>query len=88
MEPDRTKWRYIFEIDRQSAKGVQQGLTFGGTPYSLDIEVVFTPTRMQIRKLGEQEFTGYIDRRDLSFNFGGAIGSCKMVPTEKRKTKF
>lgn len=86
--PERMVWRYNFEIDQQTSKGIQRGLTYGGRPYSDDIEVVFTPARMQIRKLGAQEFTGYIDRRDLSFNFGGSIGSCKIVPVEKIQTKF
>lgn len=81
-------WRYIFEIDQQTTKGVWRGLAPNGRPYSQDIEVVFTPARMQIRKLGAQEFTGYIDRKDLSFSFGGAIGSCKIVPVEKSSTKF
>lgn len=86
--PERMMWRYLFEIDQQTAKGVWRGITYGGTPFSKDIEVVFTPARMQIRGLGAQEFTGYIDRSDLSFNFGGAIGSCKIVPVEKSKMKF
>lgn len=86
--PDNVIWKYFFEIDKGTGKGVQSGLTYGGSPYSKDIDVVFTPERMQIRKLGSSDFTGYIDRSDLSFNFGGAIGSCEIVPVSKRENKF
>lgn len=83
--PDNIVWRYIFEIDKDTAKGIQRGVTYGGKSYSSEIEVVFTPALMQIRNPGDQEFTGYIDRRSLSFNFGGAFGSCKILPVEKAK---
>jgi hypothetical protein len=81
-------WRYRFEINEQTSKGVWKGLSYGDIPFTNDIEVVFTPERMQIRKLGAREFVGYIDRRNLSFNVGGAVGTCKMVPVKKPKTKF
>ena len=81
-------WKYVFEIDQQTYKGVQRGVTYGGIPYSKDIEVVFTPERMQIRALGAAKFEGYVDRSDLSFYFGGANGSCKKTPVAKRDNKF
>jgi hypothetical protein len=87
-EGDDHIWRYTFEIDRKTSKGVQRGETFGGDSYSLDIEVVFTPERMQIKKLGAHEFTGFVDRSTLAFSFGGADGKCKMVPVKIKATKF
>lgn len=86
--PEKHVWRYTFEIDQQTSKGVQRGLNYGGTPYSKDIEVVLTPERMQIRTLGARDFTGYIDRRTLAFNFGGAVGSCKKTEVAKPKLQF
>jgi hypothetical protein len=85
---DHHTWKYVFEIDQQTNKGVQRGVTYGGTAYSKDIEVVFTPERMQIRALGAAEFEGYVDRSNLSFYFGGASGSCKKTPVTKRDNKF
>lgn len=86
--PENYIWRYSFEIDQKTSKGVQNGVNFGGKAYSEDIEVVFTPARMQIKDLGATKFTGYIDRKTLAFNFGGAVGSCKMVPVKKPDSKF
>lgn len=87
-DPYKHVWRYTFEIDQETSKGVQKGLNFGGDPYSKDIEVTFTPARMQIKYLGAREYGGYIDRKNLSFSYGGAVGSCKMVPVKKVDTKF
>ena len=41
-------WKYTFEIDKETSKGIEKGVTLGGYPYTKDIEVVFTPERMQI----------------------------------------
>jgi hypothetical protein len=50
--------------------------------------VVFTLERMQIRDLGETEFNGYIDRRNLDFYYGGGHGIGKQKSVTKQKTKF
>ncbi len=63
-------------------------MTVGGDPFSLDVEEVFTPERMQIRDLGTVKFIGYIDRRDLRFYYDGAEGSCTQKTVAKQKTKF
>jgi len=81
-------WKYTFEIDKDTSKGTEKGVTLGGYPYTKDIEVVFTPERMQIGVLGAKEFTGWIDRSDLSFSYGWANGSCDIISVEKKDTKF
>lgn len=81
-------WKYTFEVDRDTATGVEKGVTLAGYPYTKEIEVAFTPERMQIRSSGEQEFAGWIDRGDLSFSYGWANGSCDIIPAEKKDTKF
>ena len=81
-------WKYTFEIDKETSKGIEKGVTLDGYPYAKDIEVVFTPERMQISAPGAKEFTGWIDRTDLNFAYGWANGSCDIIPMEKKDTKF
>lgn len=81
-------WKYTFEIDKETSQGTEKGMTLSGYPYTKDIEVVFTPERMQIGVLGAKELTGWIDRTDLSFSYGWANGSCDIVPVEKKDIKF
>lgn len=81
-------WKYTFEIDKETSKGIEKGVTLDGYPYTKDIEVIFTPERMQISALGAKEFAGWIDRTDLSFTYGWANGSCDIIPVEKKDTKF
>jgi len=81
-------WKYTFEIDKETSRGIEKGMTLGGYPYAKDIEVIFTPARLEIGALGEKEFGGWIDRNDLSFSYGWANGSCDIIPVEKKGTKF
>jgi hypothetical protein len=81
-------WKYTFEIDKETSKGTEKGVTLDGYPYIKYIEVVFTPERMQIGALGAKEFAGWIDRTDLSFSYGWANGSCDIIPVEKKDAKF
>jgi hypothetical protein len=81
-------WKYTFDIDRETSRGIEKGWTMDGYPYSKDIEVVFTPDRMQIRTAGEKEFGGWIDRTDLSFSYGWANGSCSIITVGKKDPKF
>jgi hypothetical protein len=81
-------WKYAFEIDKETSKGIEKGVTLDGYPYTKNIEVVFTPERMQIGALGEKEFAGWIDRTDLSFCYGWANGSCDIIPVGKKDAKF
>ena len=81
-------WKYTFEIDKETSKGVEEGMTLDGYPYKKDIEVEFTAEHMHIRALGGGEFSGWIDRTDLSFSYGWANGFCKILPAEKKDIKF
>jgi len=81
-------WKYTFEINKETSKGIEKGVTLDGYPYTKDIEVILTPERMQIGALGAKEFTGWIDRTDLSFSYGWANGSCDIIPVGKKDTKF
>jgi hypothetical protein len=86
-----TPFRYKFEIDRQTSKGVWtvwNSSDPADPPLIVDIEVVFTPERMQFRKLGQHDFKGFIDRTDLHIDTGGYLGSCKRIPVKKKATKF
>lgn len=81
-------WKYTFEIDKETSKGIEKGVTLDGYPYTKDVEVVFTPERMQISTLGAKEIAGWIDRTDLSFTYNWANGSCDIMSVEKKDTKF
>jgi hypothetical protein len=81
-------WKYTFDIDKETSRGLEKGWTIDGYPYAKDIEVVFTQDRMQIRAVGAKEFTGWIDRTDLSFSYGWANGSCSIMHAVKTDTKF
>jgi hypothetical protein len=87
--PPHERWEYSFLIDDQILKGVENGTNLGGTRYALDVEVTFTPERMEIKRFNDRDYIGWIDRQDLTINYGGATGTCKMaVVKPKRKNKF
>lgn len=81
-------WKYEYEIDKNTSKGVRHGTTYGGSPSSDDIEVVFTPDRMLISYIGKGKYDTSIDRRDLSFNNQGEVGSCVQTTIDKQEPKF
>ena len=81
------KWEYSFLVDDKTLKGVERGKTAGGYPYTKEIEVTFTPERMQVRRFGDRDYSGWIDRRDLTISYGGASGTCKMTEIKKVPNK-
>ena len=80
-------WKYKFTVDKKFRKGWVQGTTLGGDPFADTLKLSADNNFLRLEETAKNSINeGYINRKNLTFHWGGCDGKCKISEVSKKNT--